>query len=102
MTIVVNIANCRDFDPKTNPDDIYIGRFHTGEHGFYPKSEWHNPYQEADFGREQAVELYRKYIVKRPELMARLSELKGKRLGCWCKPLPCHGDVLVRLVDEYA
>ena len=26
--------------------------------------------------------------------------LKDKRLGCWCKPEPCHGDALVELVDE--
>ena len=29
--------------------------------------------------------------------MASLGELGGKRLGCWCAPLSCHGDVLVKL-----
>ena len=101
MTTVINIKDCPGFDPKTNPNDVYIGRFHSTEYGFYPKSKWHNPYREADFGERQAVELYRKYIVKEPELMAALHELDGKRLGCWCKPLPCHGDVLVKLLDEY-
>ena len=24
--------------------------------------------------------------------------LKGKKLGCWCKPECCHGDVLVELL----
>ena len=33
--------------------------------------------------------------------MKRLPELKGKSLGCWCKPEACHGDVLVRLLAEY-
>ena len=27
-----------------------------------------------------------------------LLSLDGKRLGCYCKPKPCHGDVLVELV----
>ena len=27
--------------------------------------------------------------------------LVGKTLGCWCKPNPCHGDVLVKLVQEH-
>lgn len=27
--------------------------------------------------------------------------LAGKTLGCWCKPNPCHGDVLVKLVQEH-
>jgi hypothetical protein len=34
-------------------------------------------------------------------LMAQLpSELKGKKLGCWCKPNACHGDVLAELADD--
>ena len=27
-------------------------------------------------------------------------QLKGKVLGCWCKPLPCHGDVIVDYLDN--
>jgi hypothetical protein len=30
--------------------------------------------------------------------MAALPELKDKILGCYCKPLACHGDVLVDLI----
>ena len=45
--------------------------------------------------------MYENWIrTERPDLMKRLTELKGKTLGCWCKPNPCHGDVLVRLVNE--
>lgn len=29
-----------------------------------------------------------------------LHNLKGKDLVCWCAPLPCHGDVLLRLANE--
>jgi DNA modification methylase len=29
-----------------------------------------------------------------------VSELKGKVLGCWCKPLPCHGDFLAELANQ--
>ncbi len=25
--------------------------------------------------------------------------LKGKILGCWCKPLACHGDVIVEYLE---
>ena len=31
--------------------------------------------------------------------LARIQELEGKVLGCWCKPQDCHGDVLVELID---
>jgi hypothetical protein len=27
-----------------------------------------------------------------------IEPLRGKTLGCWCKPLPCHGDVIVELL----
>jgi len=27
-----------------------------------------------------------------------LEPLRGKRLACWCAPLPCHGDVIAELV----
>lgn len=29
-----------------------------------------------------------------------LDELKGKTLGCWCKPECCHGDVLINLLKK--
>ena len=29
-----------------------------------------------------------------------LDELKGKILGCWCKPNKCHGDVLIKLLKN--
>ena len=32
----------------------------------------------------------------RDELLA----LDGKRLGCWCKPDPCHGDAIVRVLED--
>ncbi len=45
--------------------------------------------------------MYEKWIRDQPELLASLSELKGRTLGCWCSPKPCHGDVLVKLVEEF-
>ena len=33
-------------------------------------------------------------------LRKKLSELRGFRLGCWCKPKACHADVLVDLVKQ--
>lgn len=31
---------------------------------------------------------------------AQVLELRGRVLGCWCAPKPCHGDVLLQLADE--
>jgi hypothetical protein len=36
----------------------------------------------------------------RASLWDQLHELSGHSLGCWCKPKPCHGDVLVKLFKE--
>lgn len=30
---------------------------------------------------------------------AELRKLRGKRLGCWCKPEACHADILAELAD---
>jgi len=38
--------------------------------------------------------------VKNKKLMSCLHELKGKTLGCYCWPLPCHGDVLISLLKR--
>ena len=42
----------------------------------------------------------REYVLNKPELLRQIPlELKGKTLGCWCKPLACHGDVLAEIAD---
>lgn len=69
---------------------------------------WGNPYSHKDgtlatykvATRKEAIEKYREYILDNPELLAKLHELKGKVLGCWCAPLPCHGDVLIELIER--
>lgn len=72
--------------------DIYIGR----------PSKWGNPFTIGKDGtRQEVIKKYRKWILSNKELLACLHELKGKRLGCWCHPEACHGDVLAELADNY-
>lgn len=64
-------------------------------------SKWGNPFQIGrDGSREQVITIYEIHLRRRPDLLASLPELAGKRLGCHCKPEACHGDVLVRLLRE--
>jgi hypothetical protein len=64
---------------------------------------WGNPYHIGPDGtRPEVIAKYRAYILKDPRRLASLSELEGKVLGCWCKPKPCHGDVLVELIEQAA
>lgn len=75
---------------KRKKYDIYIGR----------PSKWGNPFTIGRDGtREQVIEKYHRWIITQPELLAALPELKGRVLGCWCKPKACHGDVLAELAD---
>jgi len=76
---------------KKSPYDIYIGR----------PSKWGNPFAIGrDGSREEVIRKYEEWIRTQPNLMMALPELDGKVLGCWCAPLHCHGDVLVKLLKE--
>ena len=76
---------------KKEPFDIYIGR----------PSKWGNPFEIGKDGtREEVIEKYSEWIKTQLDLLKALPELKDKILGCWCAPLSCHGDVLIKLVKE--
>ena len=80
--------------------DVYIGRA-VVEYGI-EDSKWGNPFvmaDDSDTERARAVHAYREWVMAQPELMQSLEELRGKRLGCWCAPKACHGDVLVQLLE---
>jgi hypothetical protein len=65
------------------------------------RSKWGNPFKIGPDGtRDEVIAKYHDYILARPELLARMhAELDGRTLGCWCKPLACHGDILVELLE---
>lgn len=53
--------------------------------------------------RKQAIEEFKKdfYIcLTDSEFRDTVLKLKGKTLACWCKPLPCHGDIIVEYLDN--
>lgn len=84
---------------KKEPYDIYIGR----------PSKWGNPFSHKEGTlakyktntRQEAVNKYYIWITKGEGkfLLDDLDELRGKVLGCWCKPKSCHGDILIKLVN---
>jgi dimeric dUTPase (all-alpha-NTP-PPase superfamily) len=89
---VTTVVHCRQ-----DEFDTYIGR----------PSKWGNPFKSGvDGNRREVIAMYRSWIQTQIFLMWDLHELKGKRLGCWCKThaqpnRACHGDVLVELVNKY-
>ena len=81
--------------------DVYIGRQVVRGGWNLPLSKWANPYSVAACGSyDEAVRRYEAYLHTRPDLLADISELRGQVLGCWCKPHPCHGDVLAKLANQ--
>jgi hypothetical protein len=66
------------------------------------RGPWGNPFElPADGDRDAVIANYENhYLPYKPSLLDQLHELKGKALGCWCAPEPCHGDVLKNGADE--
>lgn len=59
-----------------------------------------NPYKVGMDGFiENVLDRFEQYA--RQQLMDEIAELpEDAVLGCWCKPKPCHGDVIVKLWKE--
>ena len=83
---------CRVVNRHKEYFDIYIGR----------GTIWGNPYK--DMPREKAIALFQPYFINQIKTgqitIDDVKSLYGKRLGCSCKPLPCHGDFIVRVVNK--
>jgi hypothetical protein len=81
---VVNIKTNKKFD-------VYIGR----------PSIFGNPFVIGTHGnREEVIAKFEEYLLKDNELMEIVkSQLNGKRLGCYCYPAPCHGDILLKYAN---
>jgi hypothetical protein len=97
LTRVVNISRETQFKgEKSTAEYEYIGR------GSY----WGNPYSMFEQG-EDRDEVIRKYKYdfdneKFPHIeKTEVYKLAGKRLGCFCKPALCHGDVLADYLNAW-
>ena len=80
------VVNC-----KKEKYDVFIGRH----------SIWGNPFVIGkDGNRDEVIQKYREYLENDDFLLSRINELRGKKLGCYCSPLNCHGDVLAELANR--
>lgn len=83
---------------KKEAYDVYIAR--ANPRNRLKASIWANPFAIGKDGtRPEVMAKYRKYLMSRPDLLAKIPELKGKMLGCWCAPEACHGDLLAELAN---
>lgn len=95
-TVVVNIKEGQGYD-------IFIGRGSPYGNPFSHVKSAYNTIKVAS--RQEAISRFREWI-ETPEIVLvnwpkpssdMLRALRGKRLGCFCAPQPCHGDVLIEL-----
>ena len=76
--------------------DVYIGR----------GTLWGNPYQMGKEGtREEVIAKFsydfERRFLKLPDQFDRnIEKLRGKTLGCHCKPAACHGDVIANYLNS--
>ena len=76
--------------------DVYIGR----------GTLWGNPYQMGKEGtRDEVIAKFAydfdKRFLKLPEKFdENIEKLRGKTLGCHCKPAACHGDVIANYLNS--
>lgn len=83
-------AQCKAINRYKEKEDVYIGR----------GSKWGNPFVLGKDGtRDEVCDKYEAYFWT-TNLKDSLHELKGKKLGCFCKPQRCHGDFIAKLVNE--
>ncbi len=64
------------------------------------RTKYGNPFAIGkDGNREEVIVKYREYIAENMHLINEIRERNPRYLYCWCAPLPCHGDVIVELLD---
>lgn len=90
--IVVNI--------RVEPFDVYGGRAGNGYDGWLG-----NPFRlRREEDRLKILELHRRWfhgrLVRDPEFRRRVLALRGKRVGCHCRPKPCHLDIVAEWVNS--
>ena len=100
MTNVVNL--------RRGAYDVYIGR-----RGHSQTGEFGNPVAVGRACPEcgnihrtggSTLRCFARYMYKRmkhdPSWAQKVENLRGKTLGCFCKPAPCHGDVYAVYLDS--
>lgn len=84
---------------ETNPQYTYIGRAGKGFDG-----KWGNPFPlKAEKDRGLVLALYRGWLLGQGQahILRMVHDLDGQILVCFCKPLLCHGDVIIEVIEKF-
>jgi hypothetical protein len=84
------VLNKSNYARALPADAVYIGR----------GSKWGNPFVIGrDGNRDQVVAKHEYWLSRQNDLLRQIDELKGRDLVCYCSPLACHGNLLVKLAN---
>lgn len=99
MTQVVNLKYLSE-SWKRNPHYVYIGREGKGQEGYFG-----NPFRRhINSSLLCPIVRYEEYLKNRLatdlDFNEKFYNLKDKILVCFCKPEPCHGDIMRKYLDD--
>ena len=93
-----DVINIKDYE---DTDYIYIGR--PGKYGNPFSSKYSNIATKVG-SKDESLDKFRDYINNNPQLVDDLiRDLRDSgysKLGCWCKPGKCHGDIYLEKIQE--
>jgi hypothetical protein len=92
MTEVINIYHNR-------PYDVYCGRAGKGEDGYFGNPIKLSPNEPRGSTLAKFKEYFLNRIKTDAEFATRVEALRGKKLGCFCAPSPCHVMIIIEYLD---
>ena len=100
ITTVVNL--------RRESYDVYIGRPGKKQPGLLGNPIVRNQYcpvcAEVHRGRGATLDCFERYFAERiasdPAYKALVLQARGKKLGCFCAPRRCHGDVIAAYLNS--
>ncbi|MDD2878367.1 MAG: DUF4326 domain-containing protein [Acidiphilium sp.] len=84
------VLNKKTYARQLPADAVYIGR----------GSKWGNPFiLGRNDSRDEIAAKHEHWLSRQNHLLRSIDELKGRDLVCFCAPLTCHGDLLLKLAN---
>lgn len=95
------VENYYKYKPNSNDYVVYIGRGRCDKANYIANTG--NPFTVAEYGRGIALQKYKEWVTpdKIQHLYEHLKTIPSTKrivLLCWCKPQPCHGDVIKEML----
>jgi NOL1/NOP2/fmu family ribosome biogenesis protein len=109
--MTVHDENTQVVHCKRDYVNVYIGRkLNTQKHYGNPFSHKNLPHTIKCNTREESIENFRRWMMgetfkevepgRRDWILMNLEKLRGQRLGCFCAPKACHGDVYIEMLKR--